>query len=194
MSQEAEAAFLKILEEPGSRVLFILVGEDRDGFSETIISRTQVINFSLLPEKIMTDFLRSQIQDQNFIRETLLLAQGRGGVIIKILADKQSLAGEWKLFKEIGELFRKNDVAGALNLAEKVAGEKEVRQKVVLYLLGAVRERLFSKPDALSEKFSSAAQAIKKIHRVWEMMETTNVNPRLAMDVIFLEALNNYGT
>ena len=189
MSKEAESAFLKILEEPGSLVLFILVGEDRDSFSETIISRTQVINFSLLPEKILAGFLQSQNKDHNFIREVLLLAQGRAGVIIKMLADKQILVAELKLFKEIRDLLQKKDIAGALSLAEKTAGEDSVRQKAVLYLLGAIRERLLLGPQPLSADVFLTLQAIKKIHRVWQIMETTNVNPRLAMDVIFLEAL-----
>lgn len=189
MSKEAGDAFLKILEEPGSRILFILTGVDRDNFSSTIISRTQVVNFSSLPDKALADFLKKQDRGQEFISEALRLAQGRPGVIIKMLADEQSLAAESKLYKEIRILLKKNDLVGAFDLSERIAGEDVIRQKAVFYLLGAIREHLVLEPQLLSEKSFLALGAVKKIHRIWQIMETTNVNPRLAMDVIFLEAL-----
>lgn len=195
MSKEAEAAFLKLLEEPGSQVLFILLSAFKDNISSTIISRAQVINFSLLPAKVLADFIGSKIKDADLIREILLLARGRAGVMFKLLEDKKSLDEERKFFKEIGAVLEKKDLAGAFHLSEKVAGDDILRQKVSDYLILALRERLnCSKSDFKQFEAIRLVQGLKKIHRISQVMETTNVNPRLALDVMFLEALKEFRT
>lgn len=203
MSKEAEAAFLKLLEEPGSQVLFILVSASKDILSQTIISRTQVINFSLLSTGVLADFLKTKFKDadltrQNFpkenldglLREILLLARGRAGVMFKLLDDKKSLDEERKFFNEIGAVFTKTDLAGAFHLSEKVAGSGLLRQKVSDYLVLALRERLnCSQSDPGQFRGQCLVRGLKKIHRISQIMETTNVNPRLALDAMFIEAL-----
>lgn len=190
MSPEAEAAFLKLLEEPGSGVLFILVSASKDSLSETIVSRTQVINFSLVPEKALVSFLNSESVDGRLRSEILGLARGRAGKMFEFLADKDELKKERELLKEIKALFEKTDLAGALHLSEKAALQDELRQKIPAYLILVLRERLSGGMATPSQKMD-LIRSIKKTQRIWQIMETTNVNARLALDAMFLEALKS---
>lgn len=192
ISKEAEAAFLKLLEEPGSRVLFILVSASKDDLSQTIVSRTQVVNFSLVPEKILSPFLHDKIKDSRLINEILELAGGRAGKIFALLEDKDKLKKEREFFDEIEALCEKADLAGAFHLSEKSAAEDEFRQKIPAYLILALRKKLLKNGAVFSQK-ADLIKSIKKTQRIWQIMETTNVNPRLALDAMFIETFNSYG-
>ncbi|MFM7095382.1 MAG: DNA polymerase III subunit gamma/tau, partial [Actinomycetota bacterium] len=58
LSKPAEAALLKTLEEPPSHVVFVLATTDPQKVSETIRSRTQHLQFHLLPMDVLEDHVR----------------------------------------------------------------------------------------------------------------------------------------
>ena len=188
MSKEAEAAFLKLLEEPGSGVLFILVSDSKDSLSQTIVSRTQVINFSLIPEKALAYFLNSKTKDGRLSNEILELARGRAGKMFELLEDKDKLKEEREFLKEVELLLKKADLGEAFCLAEKIANQDGLRKKVSDYLILSLRVLLLENKTASFGR-ADTLQSLKKIQRISQIMETTNVNPRLALDAMFLEAI-----
>ncbi|HUC32710.1 MAG TPA: DNA polymerase III subunit gamma/tau [Ilumatobacteraceae bacterium] len=58
LSKAAEAALLKTLEEPPPHVVFVLATTDPQKVSETVRSRTQHLQFHLLPVDVMEDHIR----------------------------------------------------------------------------------------------------------------------------------------
>ncbi len=58
LSKAAEAALLKTLEEPPPHVVFVLATTDPQKVSETIRSRTQHLQFHLLPMDVMEEHIR----------------------------------------------------------------------------------------------------------------------------------------
>ncbi|MEM8621170.1 MAG: DNA polymerase III subunit gamma/tau [Actinomycetota bacterium] len=58
LSKAAEAALLKTLEEPPSHVVFVLATTDPQKMSDTIRSRTQHLQFHLLPADTLADHVR----------------------------------------------------------------------------------------------------------------------------------------
>ncbi|HSL74923.1 MAG TPA: DNA polymerase III subunit gamma/tau [Ilumatobacteraceae bacterium] len=58
LSKAAEAALLKTLEEPPSHVVFVLATTDPQKMSATIISRTQHLQFHLLPADTLAEHVR----------------------------------------------------------------------------------------------------------------------------------------
>ncbi len=58
LSKAAEAALLKTLEEPPPHVVFVLATTDPQKMSATIISRTQHLQFHLLPADTLADHVR----------------------------------------------------------------------------------------------------------------------------------------
>ncbi|MFM9085266.1 MAG: DNA polymerase III subunit gamma/tau, partial [Acidimicrobiia bacterium] len=67
LSKPAEAALLKTLEEPPSHVVFVLATTDPQKVSETIRSRTQHLQFRLLPAKELEEHVRWVIDDAKLV-------------------------------------------------------------------------------------------------------------------------------
>ena len=67
LSKPAEAALLKTLEEPPEHVVFVLATTDPQKVSETIRSRTQHLQFHLLPMRLLTEHVRWVVQDAKLI-------------------------------------------------------------------------------------------------------------------------------
>ena len=65
LSKAAEAALLKTLEEPPPHVVFVLATTDPQKVSETIRSRTQHLQFHLLPLHDLEEHVRWVIKDAN---------------------------------------------------------------------------------------------------------------------------------
>jgi DNA polymerase-3 subunit gamma/tau len=65
LSKPAEAALLKTLEEPPPHVVFVLATTDPQKVSETIRSRTQHLQFHLLPMSDLEAHVRFVVQDAN---------------------------------------------------------------------------------------------------------------------------------
>lgn len=63
LSAGAEAALLKTLEEPPAHVVFVLATTDPQKVSETIRSRTQHLQFRLLPSKDLEEHVRWVVSD-----------------------------------------------------------------------------------------------------------------------------------
>jgi DNA polymerase III delta' subunit len=59
LNQEAANALLKVLEEPATACVFILVSDLTKPLLPTIISRCQVVNFTALPPAVVEDILLS---------------------------------------------------------------------------------------------------------------------------------------
>ena len=65
LSKPAEAALLKTLEEPPPHVVFVLATTDPQKVSETIRSRTQHLQFHLLPMHELEEHVRFVVKDAN---------------------------------------------------------------------------------------------------------------------------------
>jgi len=67
LSKPAEAALLKTLEEPPDHVVFVLATTDPQKVSETIRSRTQHLQFHLLPLKELIEHVRWVVDDAKLV-------------------------------------------------------------------------------------------------------------------------------
>ena len=75
LSKPAEAALLKTLEEPPPHVVFVLATTDPQKVSETIRSRTQHLQFHLLPMHDLDEHVRWVIKDSNLKVSEAAIAQ-----------------------------------------------------------------------------------------------------------------------
>ncbi|MDP3710165.1 MAG: AAA family ATPase [bacterium] len=187
MSAEAANAFLKLLEEPGNQTLFILISSNKESLLPTIVSRTQTIAFSLLGEEDMKKLAVRITSDKEAGELACWFAAGRPGILVKLLFQKDILEKEKKFLKELHGILSAQDLPRAFIFSEKIAADEGERNKTIEYLLRLIRAQLLKgqiKPNPIE-----LVSKIKKISRISSILETTNVNPRLAMDTIFLEAI-----
>ena len=188
MSRDAANAFLKMLEEPGERTLFILVTHQRDALLPTIISRTQQIRFSLVPDRVLAEFLKHRVPDAVLLREIVTYSAGRPGVAVRMLEDAEYREHEQKLLRHCDLLFDRNDIPGLFRFSERVAFNPELRARAVLRIVERLRVSLLGRDGKNAVSSLQIVSALKKCSRIAALLETTNVNPRLALDVMFLEA------
>ncbi len=188
MNSEAADALLKLLEEPGGQTLLILVSLNRDLLPQTIVSRTQPVRFSLVSEKNMAIFLKDKVKNIETQKEILTLAAGRPGVAFDLMDDEERLQKEREFWKNIYVILEKGDVPEAFRLSEKMAPVESERTKVIEYILRLLRAKLISGSSEGNTNFLSAK--LKNIYRMSTLLDTTNVNARLALDSILLEAIS----
>lgn len=117
MTREAANALLKVLEEPPSGVIFILVASNLDGVIETISSRCRHILFKRLKREIMVEaMIKEKKVDQNKANLAARLSQGALGRALEILGDDYELTRR----ENIISLIKNMDSLDELALADWV--------------------------------------------------------------------------
>lgn len=93
--------FLKTLEEPPPRSVFILVGSSSERQLPTIVSRCQVVRFAPLPESVVADLLRVQeLSDPALVPRLARLSGGSPGEALA-LADPALWEFRHRLLQEL---------------------------------------------------------------------------------------------
>lgn len=104
MTPEAQNAFLKILEEPKTPVVFILTAETKKGLLPTVVSRVQLVRFSPVPKQLITEsLLRDGVAPEVAERATAMSLGCPGKAKALSQADNLNLAEKWP--REIVALF-----------------------------------------------------------------------------------------
>lgn len=190
MSEEAANAFLKLLEEPGSHTLIILITSGRDLLLPTIVSRTQQVGFLTVPEKDMRallDALRPLAREDD--EELLVLAGGRPGALIEFCNDTPYAAEQRLLFRNIQDVIRNRDMVSALRISEQASQNQTLREKTIFSIITNLRNALIRPRPQADDSSLNIVQTITRIDRITRLIDSTNVHPRLGLDVMFLECM-----
>ncbi len=131
MNPEASNALLKSLEEPPSFVIFFLITENFTRLLPTIISRSQVVRFRLLPSEVIKNFLKKNYWFEDKVAETLAeISQGSLGRAIEI-AEKGVLE-ELNAFVKAGY---SDSVLKKFKAVERISGFKHKDLEEFLFVL-----------------------------------------------------------
>lgn len=87
MNEQAQNAFLKVLEEPPEYAVFVILAENNESLLETIRSRCTAIKFNPVSDKKIREYIKAKFPES--IEKTDFLVQYAGGVagdIEKILS------------------------------------------------------------------------------------------------------------
>ena len=188
MSLESSNAFLKLLEEPGSNTLLILISSSPELLLPTILSRVQILRFSYVSDKVLEDFFSPRIKEASLLKDMLKLADGRIGLMFNFLEDEAIFQKEKNFFDTVCSVLKSGQIPEVLRVSEKISQDDNLRRKGAEVVIRVLREKLLRGVALLNN--NSSTQGLKEISRTAEIMETTNVNPRLAMDILLLEAAN----
>src|SRR5262249_15507712 len=155
-SNAAANCFLKTLEEPPPRSVFILVGTSVDRQLPTVVSRCQVIRFAPLPEENVVDLLRSQaVEDGPALRQAARLAGGSPGQAA-MLADPA--LGKFRKVLLDGLCKRQPDTVGLakawIEFCEEAGKEAAVQRRRAALVLRLLVEFL---KDALGRSLGAAS-------------------------------------
>lgn len=187
LSRDAQSALLKTLEEPGRGVVFLLITSSPGALFETIRSRSVALGFTYVSGEDMAPLLGDAAETRH--SAIFKLAQGRPGVLTRLLADN-----------DFFELAKTDDAAFgkliAADLTDKFSfSEKEARvdgrlEALLLFLMSRLRDKLGSITNSAPSKEAQAGNAALKAIAAFNrrllndffILETTAVNRRLLAD------------
>jgi DNA polymerase-3 subunit delta' len=155
MNEEASNAFLKTLEEPEGRSVFILTTSDPSFLKDTIISRCQILRFrKLSDDEIMSVLEKAGVEDPNLKQLSTKLAEGSAGRALALATETDGL----DLMEERAEAI---DVARGKDLIKSETFNAWVsrfesrgrgsRKRVLEFMLTWFRDLLLASEDASSE-------------------------------------------
>jgi len=189
MNEEAQNCFLKTLEEPKGKTLLILITESPEMLFPTIRSRCEIIKFFPVKSSEIENYLENQGIAKSKSREIAQLSMGRPGLAIDFISDPQKLENQKRIIKELIEI-AKSDLSSRfqyVRVLSKNPNLKEILETWLFYfrsiLLGSLTPK-FKSPGYTSPRLKNI---LKKIQGTIFLISNTNINSRLALEMIMLE-------
>ena len=138
MSDPAVGAFLKILEEPPERVVFVLTTQEKLDLFPTIVSRTRNLQFSPIPEKILLSAFGSKNDDAVF---AIHLSQGAPGKVIGLLQDPDLLRENRQLHAQARHFWGTASLREKFSWLMELVMSKKEEADILLHLGLTLREQ-----------------------------------------------------
>ncbi len=185
LSRDAQAALLKLVEEPDGKTVFFFITASPDLLLPTIRSRGVAINFTEVGESELSPFVGTLPSMRQ--RSLLALARGRPGVLMRLVADKEffeELRDREGAYPKILE----TNLADQFDFSLRASRESDALESFLGYLIRRKRSELH---DALGapgpERPFAAGAFLASILGRLSLVRSTNVNRRLILDGIFIE-------
>jgi DNA polymerase-3 subunit gamma/tau len=212
LSKAAEAALLKTLEEPPPHVVFVLATTDPQKVSDTIRSRTQHLQFHLLPMDVMEEHIRwlagdAGIElDDNALQS--VLRQGGGSArdtvsALELVSASGGVAIETTPLDEFIEAFIEHDPGRALTVVAHAVQQgrdpRTLTDDIVRHLrdcfLSLMAPELVQLPTQRAVEVSDlavrmgAASIVRAMERLGEMLVEMRhaPDPRLLLEVALVQ-------
>lgn len=192
LSRDAEAALLKTLEEPGAGIAFFLITSSPGAIAATIRSRSVPINFTALSDEAMMPLVEGVPKDRQ--SELLALANGRPGLLVRLVRDKNFFIEIRNREKQFQTLLGA-DLQKQFAFSEKESREPGRLDELFFFLAGHVRRELLENVRAQSSsangRNSVSAKALAAFLALllerWLALDATTANRRLLADSVFFE-------
>jgi len=192
MPVEAQNSFLKTLEEPPGKTIFIITTSHIDEVLLTIQSRVRHYNFSTIDDSVLKDYLKKTFGERNEMDEVINMAQGRPGLAIDLIKNSDTFSHQKNLYNQIETFLRKNDLAQKFSFIENI--EKDHKQ-VELFLDAFTRylRKLIFEYQQMPKHPLSNRFTLRDIVNLFEVLEKTrylinrNVNKKLALENLLIQ-------
>ncbi|MFY9461997.1 MAG: hypothetical protein WAP51_02230, partial [Candidatus Sungiibacteriota bacterium] len=184
LTPQAQAALLKMVEEPTSKTLFFFVTSMPYLLFETIRSRLLELSFMPVPEDEMKRWAAANLPEAEDADSSLAIAEGRPGRLKRFLETPGYFREEKARIAKFRPLIQKPLVDQFL-FSERLAGEEEREiGSFFQFLIGETRK------DLLNGHEAGVLEKIKNLLAFYFRLETTNANARLLIDSALLEVRN----
>lgn len=135
---------LKIIEEPPSKTLFILVAHDSEQIISTVLSRTQLVKVDKINEQELSSYLTNHLQiNSEQANNIARLSDGNFMEVKKLLNGSDSEEYYYQQFTNWMRMGFKGDVIGLIKFSDELSKIGREQQKQFLkYSLHIFRESL----------------------------------------------------
>jgi DNA polymerase-3 subunit delta' len=200
LSIEAANALLKTLEEPETKVVIILLAEKIDDLPQTIVSRSQILNFQPVKSELIYDYLLNNHQaDREEAKKISSMSMGKPALALKYLKDKDyynqhlEQARMFSDFISHDENYRLKELqtkyskslygASGRNLAHDLLDVWELVARDVLLLENDQFDLVsyLDLADDLASAKVNSLDIIKAIHRARKYL-AANLNPKAVLE------------
>ena len=201
MTEQAANALLKTLEEPPGRTVFVLLTTTPSALPSTIVSRCQTVIFSAIPQETLEAFMVGKAVEQ--ARARLIASFSRGSIGRALSQDVASLASTRDLLlEELGRGLR-DGPAALIDLAEKLAKDREGLQQNLEVLSAWLRDLMVAKASRRREwlvnqdrgeevarqaeglTLEAIMDGLRAVHAAMDGL-SRNANPRLSLEDLLL--------
>ncbi|MEK7673165.1 MAG: AAA family ATPase [Patescibacteria group bacterium] len=184
MGNEAANSFLKMLEEPPERTIFIMTTDKLKNLLPTIISRVRVVKFG----SVSQDYIRNSLKnlfpelEAKTVEEVASLCMGKTGKAMQLASEPEVLAGYIKTYRDILNFLDNRNLADKFKyLDELLADEKQIEVFLDI-LVNVLRTRML---DGQSED-NRYLNLLSKVEETYILLGK-NINSRLALENLMLE-------
>jgi DNA polymerase III subunit delta' len=189
MRRDAQSSFLKLLEEPKGNALFILLTSLPKTLLSTIRSRAQEIKFYRVPDKEIADWLKKKNIPEKEINDIVDLSRGKPGRAHNFISEPGKIREEKMKIKEILKLV-KSDLKTKFEYAETASKNPRELKEILEFWTEYFRQALLKKARGKSSgkyTLEETEKILKLIQNLKKIISTTNVNPRLALEILMIE-------
>ncbi len=207
LSLAAANALLKILEEPTSKTIFILISNNISNIPQTILSRVQLIKFQPVGKEELSQYLKNKGQSRDEIYKLTHFSAGYPGKLVyfekhpKLLSELEAQIKQ--IYQFINQpLYQKFNYIQGVAAQSKSAKTKEQSQFFIQILRQLLRDMLLIKNmcfgylinTQLKGQLTQSAQhfsspnlvsLIKKCDQAERYIQA-NANPRLSLEELAL--------
>jgi DNA polymerase-3 subunit delta' len=174
MTTQAQNAFLKLLEEPGDDIYFILVSNSASKLLPTIISRTENLDIKPITDKQSEELLdKLGVNDTKKRSQMLFIAEGFPAELISLAEDNDYFEKRSSMIRDAREL-----LSGSTYQKLKVAQKYKDDRTLVLQLL--LDASTILKKSIVTNPQSDTISFIDKLLKAHERIEA-NGNIRLCL-------------
>ena len=164
MTHQAQNAFLKLLEEPGVGVYFILVSHSINKLLPTILSRAEKLELKPITEAQSNLFLDSlNIEDNTKRSQLLFMASGLPAELFRLVNDEQYFDKRSLMIRNARELIIGTSYQKLL-IAQKYKDDRQAVMTLLLDMANILKRSIIANPqiDAIN-RINSILDTYQKI-------------------------------
>ena len=164
MGHQAQNAFLKLLEEPGDGVYFILATHTPSKLLPTVTSRAQAIDFRPLSGQQTEEFLKElQISDAKKKSQLLFMASGLPAELTRLIQDDKYFDRRSSIIRDARDLLQGTTYRKLL-VANSYKDNREAALTLLVDAAGMLQRSISAKPqDNLIPQINSLLYAYQQI-------------------------------
>jgi len=179
MGTQAQNAFLKLLEEPGSSIYFILATHSPSKLLPTITSRAQTVNIRPISLDLSLSLISDlEIKSKDEINKIIFMAQGLPAEITRLATDSDYLESRSNIMRDARDLL-KATIYEKLLVANKYKDDRDKSLILIDFASKILQHSITTKPN-----FELISQIDKLLVCQKQLQANSNVRLSLAYLVV----------
>ncbi len=196
MTNSAANSFLKTLEEPREKTVFVFTTNKVNRILPTILSRVRIVRFTEIARNALVDYLKRKGVNQHEIEKILEISGGKMGDVLKLTSNPEYLEKYNNLREKLLELLKEDDLVKRFQFANALLEKETSQEELILFFrvfFLIFRDFMLNFNESpsrdLRERYKNRENLIslqKKIDYYRKLIVNTNVNKRMILENLML--------